>query len=72
MSHPTQYINGVEHVEIDCKVRYRSKAALQIDVGKDDPVWIPLSQIEDEGYDAKGEIYSITIPTWLADEKGLT
>jgi len=72
MRQVTGYVQGVEHVEIECKVRYRSAAALQIDVGGDAPVWIPLSQIEDEGYDAKGEIYSITIPTWLADEKGLT
>ena len=53
-----------ETVEITCETRAKTKMARQIHDGKT-TVWIPESQIEDEGDD------SVFIPRWLAEEKGL-
>ena len=39
--------------------------------GRSPPLWIPISQIDCEVPDLGERIYSIRIPKWLADEKGL-
>ena len=50
-------------------VHVTDKAVLVKDSDDDDPVWLPLSQIELEG--EPGEIGTITLPEWLAIERGL-
>lgn len=45
------------------------KAVLVSDTGdKDDAVWLPLSQIE---IAPDGAVHVVTLPEWLAKEKGL-
>jgi hypothetical protein len=45
------------------------KAVLVSDTGdKDDAVWLPLSQIEIE---RDGATHSVSLPEWLAIDKGL-
>ena len=58
-----------EDVEIDCKLVRETAGAMLIDNGRIQ-AWIPKSQISDEGIDNK-VLYSIFIPQWLAEEKGL-
>lgn len=56
-------------VEIACRVVYMTEKAVRIDDGKE-IVWVPKSQIE-EADDLDEDTKSITIPEWLAQEKGL-
>jgi hypothetical protein len=54
-------------VDIACIVRHETERAWLLDAGGKEPVWIPKSQAEiDEG---NGTI--VTLPEWLAKEKGL-
>jgi hypothetical protein len=53
--------------DIACIVRHETERAWLIDVGLKDPVWIPKSQAEVD--DTHGTV--ITMPEWLAQEKGL-
>lgn len=53
-----------KEVEIECKKIAQIDRAMLIDDGKQ-KVWIPLSQITDEGED------SIFVREWFAYEKGL-
>lgn len=54
-------------VDIACMIRHETERAWLIDHGGKDPVWIPKSQAEiDEDH---GTI--LTLPEWLAKEKGL-
>lgn len=47
-----------------------SKAILISDDGDSDKaVWVPLSQVEVEA--VKGRVHEVTMPEWLASEKGL-
>ncbi len=57
-------------IDVEMIVHVTTKAAvLASDDGeKDNAVWLPLSQIEIE---QNGKTATITMPTWLATEKGL-
>jgi hypothetical protein len=52
-------------VDIEGRVLIRREKAIYFDAGDAKPIWLPLSQIEinDDG--------SVTMPEWLALEKGL-
>ena len=48
------------------------KAILVSDTGdKEDAVWLPFSQIEMEPVPGKSGFLEITLPVWLAQDKGL-
>ena len=60
------------HVEIACEIkRLTAKAVLIHDGARE--AWIPFSQIHDPEPDGLkvGQHTEITIPEWLAGEKGL-
>jgi hypothetical protein len=50
-------------------VRRTEKAVLVKDAEGAKPVWLPLAQVEVEG--EVGAVGEITLPEWLAQEKGL-
>lgn len=52
-------------VDIDATVRHRTDSAYLLDVGGNAPVWVPKSQVEDNGDG------TFTMPEWLAMEKGM-
>ncbi len=52
-------------VDIDEMIREAPSGLAKLFKTAEGEVWIPVSQIEDEGEDV------ITIPRWLAEEKGL-
>jgi len=68
-----------EWVELDIEVQYMSDLAikLQLDDLGDEDIWIPLSQTKIDGNPATrddflpGRSYTIEVPEWLAEEKGL-
>lgn len=58
-------------IDIDVEVTARTEKAVLAHTGiKEKAVWLPLSQIEIEksGFDG---IETVTLPEWLALEKGL-
>ena len=58
-------------VDMDVEVTARTERAVLVHTGvKDDAVWLPLSQIEIEPSKVAG-IETVTMPEWLAEEKGL-
>lgn len=59
----------MKDIEIDVEVRAETEKALKIFDGKTE-CWIPKSQIKDQ-CEEKGQITSIFITEWLANEKGL-
>lgn len=52
------------------KLRETDKAVCVTDDGKRE-VWLPLSQIEIERKPGTTDLYEVTLPTWLAKDKGL-
>lgn len=56
-------------VTIDCRIVHSTEKAVKIDDGKN-IVWVPKSSIEEED-DLDENTKSITIPEWMAKEKGL-
>ncbi len=58
-------------VEIEVKVVGRTQAAVRVDFGGKEEVWIPKSQIEDYTGPSEDRATSIFIPEWLAKEKGM-
>lgn len=57
-----------ELIDIACKVMVETPKAWRLDCGDKEPVWIPKSQAE-LYEDTAGAI--VTMPHWLAKEKGL-
>ena len=58
-------------VYIDVEVTARTAKAVLVHTGiKEKAIWLPLSQIEIEETGI-GEIFTVTLPEWLALEKGL-
>ena len=55
-------------IDIACELRHETPKAYLVDMGEKEPIWLPKSQCE-YYKDRNGEI--ITMPTWLAREKGL-
>lgn len=50
-------------------VRLTDKAALVKDTEDADAIWLPLSQIELDGN--PGSVGTVSLPDWLAQERGL-
>ena len=58
-------------IDIDVEVTARTEKAVLVHTGvKDNAVWLPLSQVEisPTGF---GGIETVTLPEWLALDKGL-
>ena len=55
-------------IDIACTLLHETPRAWLVDTGDPQPVWIPKSQGE---YYQDRNIEIITLPTWLAKEKGL-
>jgi len=58
-------------IDIDVEVTARTDRAVLVHTGnKEEAVWLPLSQIEihPTGF---GGIETVTVPEWMASEKGL-
>ena len=55
-------------IDIACELRLETPRAYLVDAGEADPVWLPKSQCE---YYKEGTLEIITMPQWLAKEKGL-
>lgn len=50
-------------------VHRTDKAVLVKETEDSEPIWLPLSQVEIDG--EPGDIGEVTLPEWLAVEKGL-
>lgn len=58
-------------IDIDGAIEARTAKAVLFHTGdKSEAVWLPLSQIEIEETSFKG-IFTVTLPEWLAMDKGL-
>ena len=58
-------------IDIDVEVTHRTEKAILVHTGdKEESVWLPLSQIEVSQSGFAG-IETVTLPEWLAKEKGL-
>ena len=63
-------------ITVEVVYHYRTAKALLVstDGFRDEGVWLPLSQIRMDGYPEdleEGEMFFVTIPEWLAEDKGL-
>lgn len=62
--------NDARLCDIAAELRHETPAAYLIcDGGK--PVWVPKSQCEVEGPEVGSNLVTVTMPEWLAKEKGL-
>lgn len=59
-------------IDLELFIHHRTDRAIMVsdDGEKDGAVWLPLSQIEVE-MNVVGETDTITLPEWLAKERGL-
>ena len=61
-----------EYTEIDCRVIRTTDKAVLVEVDDGEEVWIPLSQVEDNGEDLKdGDKGVLFISEWWAEREGL-
>lgn len=60
-------------VDIDVYLHHRTEKAVlvSLDGEKKNAVWVPLSQVELERNPDMPRAYVLTLPEWLALEKGL-
>jgi predicted RNA-binding protein (virulence factor B family) len=59
-----------KQVEICIEIKRKTPKAYLVSDGGDDEQWLPRSQMEnDEDYDI-GDTFTVSIPEWLAKEKG--
>lgn len=70
-------MGGNEYSEVEVEVHFVTDAAIRVSLdGSDDgAVWIPLSQIDEDGEinkdSTKGEVGTLTVKTWVAEDRGL-
>lgn len=57
-------------VDISCTLEHETTKAWLLDVGDNEPIWIPKSVGELEKSD-DGKSYMLTLPEYIANEKGL-
>jgi hypothetical protein len=56
--------NGL--IDVACELRHETERAYLIDTGEGE-MWVPKSQVE---YYKEGSLEIVTMPMWLAKEKG--
>jgi len=60
------------YIEIFGLIKHKTDRAILFDHGEGEPVWIPLSQIENMDEELKvNSNVELLIPEWLANEKGM-
>lgn len=57
-----------EVIDIAVTLKRETEKAILVDAGDNEPVWLPKSQVE---YFDDGNGGIVTMPYWLAHEKGL-
>lgn len=58
-------------IDIDVEITARTGKAILVHTGdKEEAVWLPLSQVEVSASGFAG-IETVTLPEWLAEERGL-
>ena len=59
-------------IDVSAQLHHRTAKAVLVssDGERDEAIWLPLSQIEITGPDKHG-VVEITLPEWLAKDKGL-
>ena len=63
--------SNTTYTYFDVEVMHRTQKAVLVHTGnKEESVWLPLSQIEIQ-HSGFGGIETVTLPEWLALEKGL-
>ena len=60
-----------EITDLTVKVYAQTEKALQVSIDEDTKVWLPRSQIEHLGEAEESGLVDLSIPEWLALEKGL-
>ena len=53
------------------EIKHETDLAVLVDHGGNDPVWLPKSQIRRREDDDVKNLSALTIPEWLALDKGL-
>lgn len=59
-----------EIVDICAVIHHRTDRAVLIDHGGKDKVWLPLAHAEVEANE-DGRTHTVSIPQWLAEDKGI-
>jgi hypothetical protein len=65
-------VNGKSDlIDVDVQLHHRTDKAILVsdDGDRDNAIWLPLSQIEVEEH--QSGIITVTMPEWLAQDKGL-
>jgi hypothetical protein len=57
-------------IDISVLIRAQTDMAILVEFGRHEPVWLPLSQIEIAPRD-DGKSHIVTLPCWLARDKGM-
>lgn len=57
-------------IDVTVIVKHETPAAVRVEHGGKAPCWLPRSQIEIEP-NADGKTHTVTLPQWLAEEKGM-
>jgi hypothetical protein len=63
-------MKNTELTDVIVVLKYRTVKAVLVDHGDTVDVWLPLSQIEIEP-NADGRTHTVTLPQWLAEDKGI-
>jgi hypothetical protein len=55
-------------IDLPCMLKYQTERAYLLDFGEEESMWLPKSQVE---YHKEGNNEIVTMPEWLAKERGL-
>lgn len=59
-------------VDIDVEKLHETQRAVLVTTGRpDDAVWLPLAQVEIVPHDSTPGLHTVTMPEWLALDRGL-
>jgi hypothetical protein len=59
-------------IDVDVIFQTVTARAVCVREAEDSPdVWLPLSQVEIDGDERRGEVVTLTGPEWLIEDKGL-
>lgn len=63
-------MNSAHMIDMMFELRHETDLAILVSDGGE-PVWLPKSQVEVEPAASPSGLVSVTLPEWLAEEKGL-
>lgn len=58
-------------IDITVFLKHETESAVLITEDGETDIWLPKSQVEYNLIDQKKDLYEVTLPEWLAKEKGL-